>query len=79
MTTVDQVELKVKPYSDVFERAVDEMLKVYRYATSAVEFVNDARYIDDEGEILLKQAAILEPGQSTEVRELQSKTMDLAK
>ena len=79
MTTVDQVELKVKPYSDVFERAVDEMLKVYRYATSGVEFVNDARYIDDEGEILLKQAAILEPGQSTEVRELQSKTMDLAK
>lgn len=79
MVTIDQVELKVKPYSDVFERAVDEMLKVYSYATSGVEFVNDARYIDDEGEILLKQAAILEPGQSTEVIELQSKTMDLAK
>lgn len=79
MKTIDQVELKVKPYSDVFERAVDEMLKVYSYATSGVEFVNDAKYIDDKGEILLKQAAILEPGQSTEVRELQSKTMDLAK
>lgn len=79
MVTIDQVELKVKPYSDVFERAVDEMLKVYSYATSGVEFVNDAKYIDDKGEILLKQAAILEPGQSTEVRELQSKTMDLAK
>ena len=78
MVTIDQVELKVKPYSDVFERAVDEMLKVYSYATSGVEFVNDERQIDDEGEILLKQAAILEPGQSTEVRELQSKTMDLA-
>lgn len=79
MTTINQVELKVKPYSDVFERAVDEMLKVYSYATSGVEFVNDARYIDDEGEILLKRAALLESGQSTEVRELQSKTMDLAK
>lgn len=79
MKTIDQVELKVKPYSDVFERAVDEMLKVYSYATSGVEFVNDAKYIDDKGEILLKQAAILEPGQSTEVRELQSKTMNLAK
>ena len=55
------------------------MLKVYSYATSGVEFVNDERQIDDEGEILLKQAAILEPSQSTEVRELQSKTMDLAK
>lgn len=79
MKSIDQVELKVKPYSDVFERAIDEMLKVYSYATSGVEFVNDARYIDDEGEILLKQAATLESGQSTEVRELQSKTMDLAK
>lgn len=78
MTTIDQVELKVKPYSDVFERAVDEMLKVYSYATSGVEFVNDAKYIDDEGEILLKQAALLEPGQSTEIRELQSKTMDVS-
>lgn len=78
MTTIDQVELKVKPYSDVFERAADEMLKVYSYATSGVEFVNDAKYLDDKGEILLKQAALLEPGQSTEVRELQSKTMDVS-
>lgn len=79
MVTIDQVELKVKPYSDVFERAVDEMLKIYSYAPYDRDVTRDGKWIDDEGAILLKQAAILEPGQSTEVRELQSKTMDLAK
>lgn len=79
MKTVDQVELKVQPYVDVFERAVDEMLKVYSYAPYDTDVALGEKYIGDEGAILLKQAAILEPGQSTEIRELQSKTIDLAK
>ena len=79
MKTIDQVELKVKPWSDVFERAVDEMLKIYSYAPYDRDVTRDGKWIDDEGAILLKQAALLELGQSTEVRELQSKTMDLAK
>lgn len=78
MKTIDQVELKIKPYGDVFERAVDEMLKIYSYAPYDRDVTRDGKWIDDEGAILLKQAALLEPGQSTEVRELQSKTMDLA-
>lgn len=79
MKIIDQVELKIKPYGDVFERAIDEMLKIYSYAPYDRDVTRDGKWIDDEGAILLKQAAILEPGQSTEVRELQSKTMDLAK
>lgn len=78
MKTIDQVELKVKPYSDVFERAVDEMLKVYSYAPYDIDVARGGKYVADEGAILLKQAAILESGQSTEVRELQSKTMDVS-
>ena len=77
MKTIDQVELKIKPYGDVFERAVDEMLKIYSYAPYDRDVTRDGKWIDDEGAILLKQAALLEPGQSTEVRELQSKTMNL--
>lgn len=55
------------------------MMKIYSYAPYDRDVTRDGKWIDDEGAILLKQAAILEPGQSTEVRELQSKTMDLAK
>lgn len=78
MKTIDQVELKVQPYVDVFERAVDETLKVYSYAPYDTDVALGEKYIGDEGAILLKQAAILEPGQSTEIRELQSKTMDVS-
>lgn len=78
MKTIDQVELKVSPYLDVIKRAPEAMLSVYGYAPYSFDVTVDGKDVYDESEILLKQAAMLEPGQSTEIREIQSKTMDLA-
>ena len=78
MKTIDQVELKVEPYDDVIMRAVNEMLKVYSYAPNRYDiFSRGEKNIVSESAVLLKQAAFLEPGQSTEVKDLQSKTMDV--
>lgn len=78
MATIDQVELKVEPYDNVIIRAVDEMLKVYSYAPSDYDlFSRGEKSINDESAILLKQAALLETGQSTEVRVIQSKTANI--
>lgn len=77
MTTIDRVQLNVKPYSDVLDLAVEEMLKVYSYAPRSFDIILGPHYASDEVKILLKQAALLTPGQSTEVRELQSNDRDL--
>lgn len=77
MKTIDQVELKVSPYLDVIKRAPEAMLSVYSYAPYSFDVTVDGKDVYGESKILLKQAAILEPGQSTEIRELQSKTMNL--
>lgn len=78
MKTIDQVELKVEPYDDVIMRAVNEMLKVYSYAPNRYDiFSRGEKNIVSESAVLLKQAALLESGQSTEVKDLQSKTMDV--
>lgn len=79
MGNIKQVELKIKPYSDVFGRAVEEMKKIYSYAPYSVDVSHGDKNVTDEGTILLKQSALLAPGQSTEVRELQSNTLDIAK
>lgn len=75
------VELKVKyPYNDLIERIHEEMRKVYSYAPSDSDIYSwGQKSLEDESIILLKQSALLEPGQSTEVRELQSTTMDISR
>lgn len=77
MTTIDRVQLLTKPYSDVIELAVNEMLKTYSYAPYDDDIAIGAKHVGEETAILLKQAALLTPGQSTEVRELQSQTIDV--
>ena len=77
MTSIDRVQLNVKPYSDVIELAVNEMLKAHSYAPYDEDVAIGAKYVGEETAILLKQAALLEPGQSTEIRELQSQTIDV--
>lgn len=79
MSNTKHVELKIKPYSDVIELAVNEMIKAYSYAPYSHDVATGAKHVGSETTILLKQAALLEPGQSTEVRELQSQTLDIAK
>ena len=80
MTTIDQVRITVEPYDDILEKAVHEMRKAYSYAPFDIDVAaGPPKYVSDEVEILLKQAALLKQGQSTEIRELQSKTLDLAK
>lgn len=79
MGNIKQVELKIKPYSDVIELAVNEMIKAYSYAPYSHDVATGAKHVGSETTILLKQAALLEPGQSTEVRELQSQTLDVVK
>lgn len=76
MKTIDQVELKVHPYS-VLERTIDEMLKVYSYAPFDVDIAYGEKNHVDECSRLLKQAALLEPGRSTDVRVIQSRTANL--
>lgn len=76
MKTIDQVELKVEPYS-VLERTIDEMLKVYSYAPFDVDIAYGEKNHVDECSRLLKQTALLEPGQSTEVNVIQSRTANL--
>ena len=75
------VELKIKyPYNDLIERIHDEMRNVYSYApTDSDIYAWGQKSLEDESITLLKQSVLLESGQSTEVRDLQSKTMDLAK
>ena len=77
MTTIDRVQLNAKPYSDVIELAVNEMLKTYSYAPYEHDVAIGAKHVGEETAILLKQAALLEPGQSTEIRELQSNTLNI--
>ena len=55
MKTIDQVELKVEPYDDVIMRAVNEMLKVYRYAPNRYDiFSRGEKNIVSESAVLLK-------------------------
>lgn len=80
MNNINHVELKSKyPYYEIIKTAQhNEMRNVYSYAPIDSDvWAWGQKSPNDESIILLKQAALLEPGQSTEVRELQSKTMDI--
>ena len=74
MTTIDQVHTTIDAYKGLIERAADEMLKVYSYAPRGFEdLVQGDLSIGNECDTLLRQAALLEAGQSTENRAIQSK------
>lgn len=75
MTTIDQVHTTIDAYKGLIERAADEMLKVYSYAPRGFEdLIQGDLSIGNECDMLLRQSALLEPGQSTENRVIQSKT-----
>lgn len=72
MTTIDQVELTVRPYMDVIKLAVDAMGKAYDYAPCSYGVEAGDHNVRSTSGNLLKQAALLEPSQSTEEHLIQS-------
>lgn len=78
MTTIDQVHTTIDAYKGLIERAADEMLKVYSYAPRGFEdLIQGDLSIGNECDMFLRQSALLESGQSTENRVIQSKTLRL--
>lgn len=78
MTTIDQVRTTIDPYKELIERAAEEMLKIYSYAPRGYEdLMRGDLSIGNECDMLLRQAALLEAGQSTENRVIQSKTSSI--
>lgn len=66
MVTIDQVHTTINPYVEVIERAVYAMKRAYDYAPRSFDIsIADLSFVSNSG-IVLKQAALLEPGQSTE-------------
>lgn len=79
MTTIDQVRTTIDAYKELIERAADEMLKMYSYAPRGYEdLMRGDLSIGDECDMLLRQAALLGAGQSTENRVIQSKTSSIS-
>ena len=78
MTTIDQVRTTIDPYKELIERVADEMLKIYSYAPRGYEdLMRGDLSIGNECDMLLRQAALLEAGQSTENRVIQSKSSSI--
>lgn len=78
MTTIDQVHTTIDAYNGLIKRAADEMLKIHSYAPRGFEdLIRGDRSIGNECDTLLRQAALLEPGQSTETKVIQSKTSSI--
>ena len=78
MTTIENVRTIIYAYNELIERAADEMLKVYSYAPRGYKDLRRGDLkIGDESDVLLRQSALLEPGQSTETRVIQSKTSSI--
>ena len=74
MVTIDKVQLTINPYVEVIERAVYAMERVYDYAPRSFDIsIADLSFVSNSG-IVLKQAALLEPGQSTEEIMIQTAT-----
>ena len=77
MTTIDNVHTTIDVYKRLIESA-DEMLKIYNYAPREHEdLMQGDLNIGNESDMLLRQAALLEIGQSTETRVIQSKTLNI--
>ena len=78
MTTIENVHTTIDVYKRLVERAADEMLKIYSYAPREHEDIMQGDLsIGNESDILLRQAALLEIGQSTETKMIQSKTSSI--
>ena len=78
MTTLENVHTTIDVYKRLIERSVDEMLKIYSYAPRGFEdLMQGDLSIGNESDMLLRQAALLETGQSTETRLIQSKTSSI--
>lgn len=74
MVNINQVQTTINPYVDVIERAVYAMKKTYDYAPRSFDIsIGDLSFVD-ECDVVLRQAALLEPGQSTENRMIQTAT-----
>lgn len=75
---IENVHTTIDTYKRLIERAADEMLKIYSYAPRGFEdLMQGDLSIGNESDILLRQAALLETGQSTETRLIQSKTSSI--
>lgn len=78
MTTLENVHTTIDPYKQLMCRATDEMLKIYSYAPRGFEdLMQGDLSVGNESDMLLRQAALLETGQSTETRLIQSKTSSI--
>lgn len=78
MTTLENVHTTIDPYKQLMSRTTDEMLKIYSYAPRGFEdLMQGDLIVGNESDMLLRQAALLETGQSTETRLIQSKTSSI--
>lgn len=78
MTTLENVHTTIDPYKQLMCRATDTMLKIYSYAPRGFEdLMQGDLSVGNESDMLLRQAALLETGQSTETRLIQSKTSSI--
>lgn len=76
--SIENVHTTIDVYKRLIERATDEMLKVYSYAPHGYEdLMQGGLSVGSESNLLLRQAALLEAGQSTETRMIQSKTLSI--
>ena len=68
------MQTTINPYVHVIERAVYAMKKTYDYAPRSFDIsIGDLSFVS-ECDVVLRQAALLEPGQSTENRMIQTAT-----
>ena len=76
--SIENVHTTIDAYKQLIERAADEMLKIYSYAPRGFEdLMQGGMSVGNESNLLLRQAALLEAGQSTETRMIQSKTLSI--
>ena len=76
--SIENVHTTIDVYKRLIERAADEMLKIYSYAPRGYEdLMQGGLSVGNESDMLLRQAALLEAGQSTETRMIQSKTLSI--
>lgn len=74
MVTIDQIETTISPYSDLLYDTVYEMLKVYPYGPNDYDVSFGTERVGIQSNDLLKESALIEPGQSTEEKVLQIDT-----
>lgn len=75
---IENVHTTIDVYKRLIERAIDEMIKIYSYAPRGFEdLMQGDLSVGNESDMLLRQAALLETGQSTETRLIQSKTSSI--